>query len=114
MTSSAWAPACKAAARMKYLMLEPVWRGEIAMFVSRWLGRNCLPPTIARMAPDLVSSETIAASMPVALSGRMLRAFSACDCRNGSNVVWMRRPPRYSRWLRSWYVAPRMSERFSR
>ena len=32
--SFGWTPACSAAARMKILMLEPVWRGTSAMFTS--------------------------------------------------------------------------------
>ena len=59
MTSSGIAPACSAAARMNSLMLEPVWRGDSAMFVSFSPGTKPRPPTIARTAPVLVSSDTI-------------------------------------------------------
>ena len=51
-------------------MLEPVWRGGSAMFVSLTPGSNPRPPTIARTAPVLVSSDTIAASKPCAVSGQ--------------------------------------------
>ena len=96
MMSSGWAPACSAAASTNSLMLEPVWRGASAMFVSRSLGTKPRPPTMARMAAVLVSSVTIAASKPCAVSGSTLRACSASACRCGSNVVWMRSPPRNS------------------
>ena len=75
-------------------MLDPVWRGRSAMFTSRSPGTKPLPPTIARTAPVFVSSDTMAASKPCLLSGRTVRAFSAATCMFGSNVVWMRSPPR--------------------
>ena len=70
MMSSGWAPACRAAASTNSLMLEPVWRGASAMLTSRSLGTNPCPPTIARIAPVLVSSETIEASKPLRRVGQ--------------------------------------------
>jgi hypothetical protein len=95
--SPAWAPACSAAARMNSLMLDPVWRGASAMFTSFSFGWKPAPPTIARIAPVWESSDTIAASNPSDVLGRMLRASSAARCRPWSKVVWIRRPPRNSR-----------------
>ena len=94
ITSVGCAPASSAAARMNSLMLEPVWRGTSAMLISSTRGWNPCPPTIARIAPVLVSSETTAASKPCAFSGSCVRACSASACRLGSSVVWICRPPR--------------------
>ena len=58
---------------MKILMLDPVWRGTSAMLISSTRGWNPLPPTIARIAPVLVSSVTIAASNPCAVLGQLRR-----------------------------------------
>ncbi len=55
-----------------------------------------------------LSSDTMAASKPALLAGRMLRASSACACIVESSVVRMRRPPRYSMLARSCSVWPRM------
>ena len=77
-------------------MLDPVWRGERAMLTSFSPGSKPRPPTIARMAPVGVSSETIAASKPWAVSGSTSRALSACAWLIGLYVVWMRSPPRNS------------------
>ena len=75
--SPGWAPAWMAAARMKNLMLDPVWRGDSAMLTSFSFGTKPSPPTIARMAPLRLSSDTIAASKPWVFWGRTLRASSA-------------------------------------
>ena len=48
------------------------------MLTSRWPAMKPSPPTIARIAPVLVSSDTIAASNPCAFAGSWLRASSAC------------------------------------
>ena len=77
-------------------MLDPVWLGASAMLTSLRPGSKPRPPTIARIAAVLVSSDTIAASMPWTVSGSTLRASSALSCRYGFNVVWIRRPPRNS------------------
>ncbi len=82
-------------------MLDPVCRGAKAMFVSRSFGTKPRPPTIARIAAVVVSSDTMAASNPCGVSGSTLRACSAKSCRLGSNVVWMRSPPRNSVAYRS-------------
>ncbi len=102
MMSSGVAPAWSAAARMKILMLEPVWLGANARLTSFLPATNPLPPTIARIAPVFTSTDVNAASMPRALSGSSLRASSASAWRAGSSVVWMRRPPRFSVTYRSW------------
>ena len=79
---------------MNSFTLEPVWRGARARLTSRIPGTNPLPPTMARIAPVWVSSDTIDASKPCGVSGRTLRAFSASVWRLGSKVVVMLRPPR--------------------
>ena len=68
-------------------MLDPVWLGASARFTSFRPGSKPRPPTIARIAPVLTSTDVSAASMPSVLSGNSLRASSALACRNGSSVV---------------------------
>ena len=113
ITSFGWAPACRAAARMKNLMLDPVWRGTNAMLISLTRGWKPLPPTIARIAEVLVSSVRIASSIPAAVSGSSSRACSASSCRLGSKVVWICNPPRYKMLARC-CSSPRKAALFSR
>ncbi|CAB4770948.1 unannotated protein [freshwater metagenome] len=88
MMSLPTAPACTAAARINILIDDPVWRGRSAMLISLWPGRNPPPPTIARTAPVLESSDTTAVSNPPALAGSFFRrASSAARCSRGSSVV---------------------------
>ncbi|CAB4592642.1 unannotated protein [freshwater metagenome] len=102
ITSSPCAPAATAAARMKILMLDPVCRGANAMFTSLRPATKGCPPTMARTAPVLLSSDTMAVSMPAVLLGNCSRrAFSAADWATGSRVVWMRKPPRNNLLYRS-------------
>ena len=89
---------------------------------------NPAPPTMARTAPVPGSTDTTAPvalrGAPVAVSGARgtrpvgvpsgaisastsLRAAVAIACAFGSRVVWMRRPPRNTRFCRSSRVEPR-------
>ncbi len=68
-------------------MLDPVWRVDSARLTSLTPFWNGSPPTIARIAPDVVSSDTIADSMPAPFCGSLSRlACSASDWREGSWV----------------------------
>ena len=86
--SSGCTPACNAAERIKNLMLEPVCRRRNAMLTSLCPALKPGPPTIARIAPVLESSEISDAVMPALFSGSFsLTACSAAACASKFSVV---------------------------